>query len=465
MPTTSQLLGLTPSQRAAAVFTAAGEAGPGNDALGVLQTILIRKVKSNKNIADLVKEPQQFVANDPYSLSQVADSRYGQKVYGARYKQIERMFENPDLMADALRKAKGAEEFRGQTLLKNKLPSDFMFDPKGNFYFNLNPKLANTLAEKLSRLSPQSAVPDQSGQQSSVQQTTPFKVKPFDFEKELNKKLTENLISSANKIDSSNDYLRASSLLNLASDLEDSSDPLDQEAANIYKSKAMEVMFKSTPLTDPIDLINTYINVAKDQEEYTQKASNLEKLVNDVRQSLAQNVGKNIENASEPTQNIKPASNPTQKIAYKDVTITNPNDTGGLGFDFVFEGGGRGARFASPFSAEVLKVTKDPREFRLEEGATTRGYGNNVELRFKTPQGKAVDVLIAHFDDLNPNLKPGQLIKPGEFLGTQGRTGSTTGPHVSMDFFNPGSNSADSEVIKIKNLIRDRIAKGLPVFG
>jgi hypothetical protein len=34
-----------------------------------------------------------------------------------------------------------------------------------------------------------------------------------------------------------------------------------------------------------------------------------------------------------------------------------------------------------------------------------------------------------------------------------------------MDFFNPGSTSADAEVMKIKNFIRDRIGKGLPVFG
>jgi hypothetical protein len=190
--------------------------------------------------------------------------------------------------------------------------------------------------------------------------------------------------------------------------------------------------------------------------------------MNSKLEALANKYGASFSGGFTPSSDgIHPAeSNPTQKIAYKDVTITNPNDTGGLGFDFVIEGGRRGARFASPFSAEVLKVTKDPREFRLEEGATTRSYGNNVELRFKTPQGKAVDVLIAHFDDLNPDLKPGQLIKPGKFLGTQGRSGSTYwGPHVSMDLYNPGSNSADAEVIKIKNLIRDRIAKGLPVFG
>ena len=461
MPTTSQLLGLTPSQKAAAIFTAAGEAGPGKDPLGVLQTILIRKVKTNGNIVDLVKAPQQFVANDPYSLSQVTDPRYGQKVYGAKYKEIEQLFENPSLMADALRRAKGAEQFRGQSLLKNKQPGDVMFDPKGNFYFQTNPKLANSLAEKLSRFGPQSEVPDQktkpSADVASSEAAAPFKVKPFDFNEALNETISKNLIAStAVKTDAPNEYLQASSLLQLASELEDSEDPRNQDAAEIYRSQAMSAMVKTTPMKDPIDLVNSYLNVAKAEQGYNQAASDLEQLVNNMRQgNLAQNAGKNIETAAKPSQGV----------AYTGVSITNPNDTGGKGMDFVIEGGKRGAKFVAPFQAEVLKVVKDPREFNLEKGATTRGYGNNVELRFKTPQGKVVDTLIAHFDELNQNLKPGDVITPGTYIGTQGRTGSTTGAHISMDFFNPGSTSADAEVMKIKDFIRDRIGKGLPVFG
>jgi hypothetical protein len=218
----------------------------------------------------------------------------------------------------------------------------------------------------------------------------------------------------------------------------------------------MSAMVKTTPMKDPIDLVNSYLNVAKEEQGYNQAASDLEQLVNNMRQgNLAQNAGKNIETAAKPSQGV----------AYTGVSITNPNDTGGKGMDFVIEGGKRGAKFMAPFQAEVLKIVKDPREFNLEKGATTRGYGNNVELRFKTPQGKVVDTLIAHFDELNQNLKPGDVITPGTYIGTQGRTGSTTGAHISMDFFNPGSTSADAEVMKIKDLIRDRIGKGLPVFG
>jgi hypothetical protein len=151
MPTTSQILGLTPQEKAAAIFTTSGEAGPGRDPLGVLQTILTRKFKSGGNITDLVKAPQQFVANDPYSRAQVMDPAYGSKVHGARYKQIEQMFENPSQMVQAFQTGQGAEQFRGQSLLGNKQKGDVMFDPKGNFYFQTNPGLAKSLSERLSK--------------------------------------------------------------------------------------------------------------------------------------------------------------------------------------------------------------------------------------------------------------------------------------------------------------------------
>lgn len=149
MPTTSQIFGLTPQEKAAAIFTAAGEAGPGKDALGVLQTILTRKFKTGGNIANLVKAPQQFVANDPYSLQQVTNPEYGQKVHGARYRQIEQLLEDPAQMAQGFQAGQGATQFRGQALLSAKKKGDIMFDPKGNFYFQTNPGLAKTLSERL----------------------------------------------------------------------------------------------------------------------------------------------------------------------------------------------------------------------------------------------------------------------------------------------------------------------------
>ena len=55
----------------------------------------------------------------------------------------------------------------------------------------------------------------------------------------------------------------------------------------------MSAMVKTTPMKDPIDLVNSYLNVAKAEQGYNQAASDLEQLVNNMRQgNLAQNAGK-----------------------------------------------------------------------------------------------------------------------------------------------------------------------------
>jgi len=150
--------------------------------------------------------------------------------------------------------------------------------------------------------------------------------------------------------------------------------------------------------------------------------------------------------------------------ALKGATVTSWNDTGGKGIDFVIPGG-RGAIFAAPFNAKVLKVVNDSRETNLEKNPNgPRFYGNYVDLRATAPDGTPFDVRLAHFDRLNSNLKPGTIIGAGTPIGTQGRTGSTTGAHVSADFYDPGSTNASERVLAIKNLIANRISKGLPLF-
>lgn len=120
------------------------------------------------------------------------------------------------------------------------------------------------------------------------------------------------------------------------------------------------------------------------------------------------------------------------------VTQARDDSSRSLGSDFVIEGGRRGARYLFPADATVLKVvTGRNEEYRREAGDQRRGYGNNVEVRMQTPYGPA-DFLFAHFDKVG-DLKPGQTVKAGTFMGTQGRTGSTTGAHVSVDAFYPNS--------------------------
>jgi hypothetical protein len=155
MPTTAELLNLTPQEVHAAAFTASGEAGPGKDLGGVLQTILARKARQpGASITNLVTAPQQFVANDRYSTSQVTDPNYGSKIYGSRYQQAVQTLQNPNLMAGYLQAGQGATSFRGQSLLGNKQPGDYMFDPKGNFYFDKNPAIASSLIKQLGQPAP-----------------------------------------------------------------------------------------------------------------------------------------------------------------------------------------------------------------------------------------------------------------------------------------------------------------------
>jgi len=125
------------------------------------------------------------------------------------------------------------------------------------------------------------------------------------------------------------------------------------------------------------------------------------------------------------------AGSPLQKVL-----VTDPRDdtSRSTGSDFVIKNGERGARYLIPQDGTVLKVVKDrPEEFRLEEGDTRRSYGNHVEIRFDTPYGPA-DFLFSHFDKVG-DFKAGQVISRGTFMGTQGRSGSTTGAHISVDAF------------------------------
>ena len=166
MLTTSELLNLTPQDVNAAAFTASGEAGPGRDLGGVLQTILTRKALNPRaSIADLVKRPQQFVANDPYSVNQVVDPNYGLKIYGNRFQQAVQTLQNPNLMAGYLQSGQGATSFRGQALLGNKQIGDIMFDPKGNFFFDKNPIVAAGLIKRLGQPAPL-GLPDVATQQA-----------------------------------------------------------------------------------------------------------------------------------------------------------------------------------------------------------------------------------------------------------------------------------------------------------
>jgi hypothetical protein len=146
------------------------------------------------------------------------------------------------------------------------------------------------------------------------------------------------------------------------------------------------------------------------------------------------------------------------------VMITSAVDPqSAAGFDMALPGD-RAPNLSWPVSFEVVEVQRSsPRELHLEKYGRSQGsgYGNYVILRFRDPvSGQQVDVLSAHHDRINPALRPGQRYPAGTVLGNQGRTGSTTGPHFSLDFFDPGTNRASSATKAIRDRFRDGFRSG-----
>ena len=188
MPTTSQLFGLSPQEQAAATFTALGEAGPGKDLFGPYVTLLNRRMHGSygKNVLDMATAPQQFVANDRYSPSQVADPSFGRKVYGSRYDQAYNALNDPTQIAPVFNQLRGATSFRGQALLNKKQKDDQMLDPKGNFYFDYNPSVfqkgQNILKTNVGSLPPAPTTSTNSNQQNTSGKTYNIYVDPDNLD-------------------------------------------------------------------------------------------------------------------------------------------------------------------------------------------------------------------------------------------------------------------------------------------
>lgn len=288
-------------------------------------------------------------------------------------------------------------------------------------------------------------------------------VQPFNFEERLQNALTGQAVQTAFAGAPRGASLKTAQLLSQATDLEASNDPELQEQGARLKSLALSNFSNQAgPALTPASLVSSVLKLKDQEVDYYNRAARVQKTLQDLQ---AQQVGQKVvqNQLSGPKEGQWAAV--TTGDFYKHVGTSVPAlDPGQPGIDFTIEKGRRGAMFRSPAAAEVLKVVRGQnQEFRLEEGAQQRGYGNYVELRLTDPKtGRKVDTLVAHFDNVNPDLKPGTVISAGTPIGTQGRTGSTTGPHISMDFFQPGSNVGISR--KEIAAFRDRIAAGLPLF-
>ena len=128
------------------------------------------------------------------------------------------------------------------------------------------------------------------------------------------------------------------------------------------------------------------------------------------------------------------------------IIITDPKDPGEGGIDFVVGNGKARTPFYFPFAAKVVKVVRgNDEQFHLEKGDQRRGPGNYVELNVRDPDsGHVFEMRCAHFGTVNGSLRVGQQLQPGAFIGTQGRSGSTTNYHVSCDAYGVGTKTPDS---------------------
>jgi S1-C subfamily serine protease len=140
-------------------------------------------------------------------------------------------------------------------------------------------------------------------------------------------------------------------------------------------------------------------------------------------------------------------------VPFKGIQVTSARDSSGEpGLDYVVSNGDRGAEFGALAAGTVVEVVADQHwESHLEAGGQERGYGNLVVVRVNEA-GEEIDMLYAHLDRID--VKEGDRVSVGTVLGTQGRTGSTTGAHVSVDFFAPGTRTANDASLAM----RDRIA-------
>lgn len=160
--------------------------------------------------------------------------------------------------------------------------------------------------------------------------------------------------------------------------------------------------------------------------------------------------------------NVAVAGSGGQSIQFSGIQITSGVDASGEpGFDYVVSNGDRGAQFGSLTSGQVIEtITNQNWETNLESNpGGQRGYGNRVIVRsVDQVTGEFVDLLYAHLD--NVAVQVGQQVGVGTVLGTQGRTGSTTGAHVSVDFFGRDLNYATPAALSLRDRTRDALAAG-----
>jgi murein DD-endopeptidase MepM/ murein hydrolase activator NlpD len=466
--TVQQLFNLKPEELTAAAVVSGLEGyrgGKGEDVAAVMANLLSRRLSGKWggiDIRNIAKSPGQYEAVFKYSMDQLADPNFAARVLGGQseLQRVKNIINNPALVGEQFQKSKGAQSFRGVLAYDRKKPTDYAPIPgRSNFYFNpLDPE---SLQKGVSLLGGAGA-----GQPSGRFANAPaptaagarIQLPRFNLQGALKNVLLRSAVEAVTPTNS------AAESIQIQQKADELADAGYQDAADVLESQAVSKMVQGTQSQglDPVNLVQNILNLRKEQQSYDAEVSQIERSLNDVAASqVAQATGVNIQTAAKPGQAFMRTAG--GGIAYPNAVVTSAVDaTGEPGLDFALPGG-ENAMFVTPFNAEVLKVVRESNA--ANRGPGGRGYGNYVELRGVTPEGKPFDTLVAHFNQVNPNLKPGMKISAGTPVGTQGTTGRATGPHISMDFFEPGSTQASADILRIRDIVADRIKKGKAPFG
>lgn len=114
----------------------------GRDVAAVAANVLARRLKGNwggVDIRNIAKAPGQYEAVFNYSMEQLADPAFAARVLGgeAEFKRLRDIVNNPNVVGEEFKKAKGAQSFRGVAAYGNRKPTDYTPVPgRSNFYFN-----------------------------------------------------------------------------------------------------------------------------------------------------------------------------------------------------------------------------------------------------------------------------------------------------------------------------------------
>lgn len=466
--TVQQLFNLKPEELTAAAVVSGLEGyrgGKGEDVAAVMANLLSRRLSGKWggiDIRNIAKSPGQYEAVFKYSMDQLSDPNFAAQVLGGQseLQRVRNIINNPALVGEQFKKSKGAQSFRGVAAYGSKKPTDYAPVPgRSNFYFN--PLDPSSLQKGVSLLGGAGA-----GQPPGRFASAPapaaagarVQLPRFDLQGALKNVLLRSAVEGVTPTNA------AAESIQLQQKADELADAGREDLADVLESQAISKMVQNTQASglDPVNLVKNIVDLRREQQAYDTKVSQIEKSLNDVAASqVAQSTGVNAQTGAKPGQAF--ARTAGGGIAYPNAVVTSAVDaTGEPGLDFALPGG-ENAMFVSPFNAQVLKVVRESDS--KNRGAGGRGYGNYVELRGVSPEGKQFDTLIAHFNQVNPNLKPGMRISAGTPVGLQGVTGRATGPHISMDFFNPGSTQASADILRIRDIVADRIKKGKAPFG